>query len=126
MNYLIFSLHIQHVLHIQLKRICPPSSDNARPFVHLEPATSPVPHDEVVYIMVGVRIPRLESEDRSVGCRVELDHGLHGERSVDEVRWLIVHVLYVYDDALVVSVWNIWIEDKITVNLVRKHTQGNF
>lgn len=60
--------------------------------------------DEVVYVAVGVGVAGLQSEHVRVGRGVQLDHGLHRQRPVDEVRRLVVHVLYVDDDALVVRI----------------------
>ena len=56
--------------------------------------------------MVCVRIPRLEREDGGVWRCVELHNGLHGQRTVDKVRCLIVDVLHVDYDPLIVSIWN--------------------
>ena len=55
-------------------------------------------------IVIRVGVLGLEGEHPRVGRRVELDHRLHGERPVDEVGRLVVHVLDADDDALVVSV----------------------
>ena len=55
-------------------------------------------------VAVGVGVARLQREDMRVGRGVELDDRLHGQRPVDEVRRLVVHVLYVDDDSLIVSV----------------------
>ena len=55
-------------------------------------------------VVVGVRVLGLQREHPGVGRRVELDHGLHGERPVDEVGGLVVHVLDADDHALVVGV----------------------
>lgn len=60
--------------------------------------------DEVVNIVVGVGITRLQREHRRVGRRVQLHHRLHRQRPVDEVGRLVVHVLHVYDHPLVVRV----------------------
>ena len=40
----------------------------------------------------------------AVGQRVKLHHGLHGQRTVDEVGRLVVDVLHLDDDPLVVSI----------------------
>ena len=63
-----------------------------------------VPHKEVVEVVVGVRVLGLQGEHRGVGGSVELHHGLHGQRPVDEVRRLVVDVLHFDDDSLVVGV----------------------
>ena len=55
-------------------------------------------------VVVGVGVLGLQGEDPGVGRGVELDHGLHGERPVDEVRRLVVHVLDPDDHTLVVGV----------------------
>ena len=65
---------------------------------------TPVPDEEVVEVVVGVGVLGLEGEDRGVGGSVELDHGLHGQRSVDEVGRLVIDVLHFDDDSLVVRV----------------------
>lgn len=103
-TYLIFSLHIQHVFHIELERVGASRPDDTGPLVDFEPPSSPVPHDEVVDVVVGVRVPRLESEDWGIGCSVQLDHGLHGQWPVDEVGGLVVDIFDVDDHALVVRV----------------------
>lgn len=55
-------------------------------------------------VAIGVGISGLESEDVRVGWGVELHDRLHRQRSVDEIRWLVIHVLYVNDDALIVGI----------------------
>lgn len=55
-------------------------------------------------IVVGVRVPRLQGEDRCVRWRIELYHGLHWQRSVDEIGRFVVDIPDVDDDALVVGV----------------------
>ena len=55
-------------------------------------------------VMIGIQVPRLQCEDGRVGLGVQLDHGLHGQRPVDEVGVLVVVVLHADDDALVVLV----------------------
>ena len=55
-------------------------------------------------VMVGVRVLGLQGEHGGVGGSVELHHGLHGQRSVDEIRRLVVDVFHFDDDALVVSI----------------------
>ena len=49
----------------------------------------------------------LQSEDWRVWSRVELDHGLHGQRTVDKVWRLVVHVLDMDDHSLVVRICKI-------------------
>ena len=55
-------------------------------------------------VVVGIGVLGLEGEHRGVGRRVELDHGLHRQRPVDEVRRLVIDVLHLDDHPLVVSV----------------------
>ena len=55
-------------------------------------------------VVVGVWVTGLQREDGGVGRRVELHHRLHGQRPVDEVWRLVVHVLHVDDHSLVVCV----------------------
>ena len=55
-------------------------------------------------VVVGVRVLGLEGEHWSVGGSIQLHHGLHGQRPVDEVGRLIVDVLDFDDDSLVVSI----------------------
>ena len=55
-------------------------------------------------VMVGVRVLGLQGEHGRVGGSVQLHHGLHGQRPVDEVRRLVVDVLHFDDDSLVVGV----------------------
>lgn len=54
--------------------------------------------------MVGIRVASLQGEHRCVWWCVQLHDGLHWQWAVDEIRRLIVHILDVYDDALVVRV----------------------
>ena len=67
-------------------------------------------------VVISVGILGLESEDRGVGRSVELDHGLHGQRSVDEVGRLIIDILHLDDHPLIVSVYN-----KKILNTILKH-----
>lgn len=55
-------------------------------------------------VVVGIRVPGLQGEDRCVRGCVELHHGLHWQRSVDEIGRLVVDVPDVDDDALVVGI----------------------
>ena len=55
-------------------------------------------------VMVLVWVPGLQGEDWGVGGGVELDHGLHGQGAVDEVRRFIVDVGDLQDDPLVVRI----------------------
>ena len=55
-------------------------------------------------VVVGVRVLGLQGEHGGVGGSVQLHHGLHGQRSVDEIRRLVVDVFHFYDDTLVVGV----------------------
>ena len=132
---LVLGLDVEHVLHVELEGLRAAGAHHARPLVHLEPAAgcgkcyvtsaaSPklssnpatdcyrkplltsVPDEEVVEVVVGVRVLGLQREHRRVGRRVQLDHGLHRQRPVDEVRRLVVDVLDLDDDALVVRVCN--------------------
>ena len=63
-----------------------------------------VPDEEAVEVVVSVGVLGLESEHRGVGRRVKLDHGLHRQGPVDEVRGLVIDVLHLDDHSLVVSV----------------------
>ena len=65
---------------------------------------TPVSDEEVVDVVVSVRIPGLQGEDGRVGRCVELDDGLHRQRPVDEVRRFIVDVFHLDNDALVVRI----------------------
>lgn len=65
---------------------------------------TPIPDDEVMYTVIGVRVSRLKGENRSVWRGVQLDHSLHGERTIDEIRRLVVHVFNVYNHSLIVRV----------------------
>lgn len=56
---LILSLDVQHVFHVELEGVGAPRAHHAWPLVHLEPAPGSVSDDEVVDIVVCVRIPRL-------------------------------------------------------------------
>ena len=55
-------------------------------------------------VVVGVRVLGLQGEHGGVGGSVQLHHGLHGQRSVDEIRRLVVDVFHFDDDSLVVGV----------------------
>ena len=55
-------------------------------------------------VVIRVGVLGLEREDPGVGWRVKLDDGLHGQRPVDEVGRLIIHVFHLHDDTLVVGV----------------------
>lgn len=57
-----------------------------------------------MYAVIGVRIARLECENRRVRRRVQLHHGLHRKGPIDEVRRLVVNVFHVYDHSLIVGV----------------------
>ena len=81
-----------------------PRPHDSGTLVNLEPAAGAVSDEEVVEVVVGVGVLGLQREDARVGRRVELDDGLHGQRTVDEVGRLVVHVLDADDDALVVRV----------------------
>lgn len=70
---------------------------------HLSALTS-IPHDKIMNVMIRVGISRLQSEHMCVWRGVELNNSLHWQWSVDEVRWLVVHVLNVYDYPLIVGV----------------------
>ena len=70
-----------------------------------------VPDEEVVEVVICVRVLGLEGEHWGVGRRVELDHGLHRQGPVDEVRRLVIDVLHLDDHPLVVSVYNFEILD---------------
>ena len=63
-----------------------------------------VPDQEVVEVVVGVRVLGLQGEHGRVGRGVQLHHGLHGQRSVDEIRRLVVDVFHFDDDSLVVGI----------------------
>ena len=66
-----------------------------------------VPDEEVVEVVICVWVLGLEGEHWCVGRRVELDHGLHRQGPVDEVRGLVIDVLHLDDHSLVVSVCNV-------------------
>ena len=55
-------------------------------------------------VVVSVGVLGLEGEHGGVRRRVKLHHGLHGQRTVDEVGRLVVDVLHLDDDPLVVSI----------------------
>ena len=55
-------------------------------------------------VVVGVGVACLQGEDGRVGRGVELDDGLHRQRTVDEVRRLVVDVLHLDDHPLVVRI----------------------
>ncbi len=55
--------------------------------------------------MIGVWILGLQCENPGVGRRVQLDDRLHGQRPVDEVGRLVVHILDSDNHPLVVSVY---------------------
>ncbi len=59
---------------------------------------------EIMKIVIGVRILGLKREHPSVRGCVELDNGLHRQRTVDEIRWFIVHILHLDNDSLIVGV----------------------
>jgi hypothetical protein len=101
---LILSLHVQHILHIQLEQICAARPHHTRSFVHLKTPASSVANNEVVDVVIGVWIASLQCENWCVWRSVQLDHGLHGQGSVDEVGWLIVHIFHMDYDPLIVSV----------------------
>lgn len=101
---LIFCSNVEDILHVKLEGVGSPGADDSGSFVDLEAAAGSVSDDEVVDVVVGVGVSGLEGEHGRVGRRVQLHHRLHGQRPVDEVRRLIVHVLHVNDDALVVRV----------------------
>ena len=63
-----------------------------------------VPDQEVVEVVIGVGVLGLHGEHGGVGRSVQLHHGLHGQRSVDEIGRLVVDVFHFDDDALVVSI----------------------
>lgn len=68
-----------------------------------KPYTS-VTDEEVVDIVVGVRVAGLQSEDGRVGRGVELDHSLHGQGPIDEVRRFVVDIFHLHDHALIVRI----------------------
>jgi len=55
-------------------------------------------------IMIGIGISGLERENRSVGWCIQLNHRLHGQGAVDEIRGLIVHILHQDYHTLVVRI----------------------
>ena len=63
-----------------------------------------VSDQEVVEVVVSVRVLGLQGEHGGVGRGVQLHHGLHGQRSVDEIRRLVVDVFDFDDDTLVVRI----------------------
>ena len=63
-----------------------------------------VPDQEVVEVVVSVRVLGLQGEHGGVGGSVELHHRLHRQRPVDEVGRLVIDVLHLDDHTLVVRV----------------------
>jgi hypothetical protein len=63
-----------------------------------------IPDKEVMEVMIGIWIFGLKCKHSSVRRCVKLDNCLHGQRTIDEVRWLIVHIFHLDNYALVVSV----------------------
>lgn len=63
-----------------------------------------ISYDEIMDVMVSVRVSGLQSEHRSVWRSVELYHSLHWQWSIDETRRFVVDVFDMNDDPLVVSV----------------------
>ena len=78
-----------------------------------------VSDEEVMKIVIGVRIFGLKREHPSVGGCVELDDGLHRQRTVDEIRGFVVHVLHLDDDSLIVGVWGMY--NKINIKTVKRY-----
>ena len=70
----------------------------------IEKILTSVPDQEVVEVVVGVGVLGLQGEHGGVGRSVQLHHGLHGQRSVDEVRRLVVDVFHFDDHTLVVRI----------------------
>ena len=70
----------------------------------IEKILTSVPDQEVVEVVVGVGVLGLQGEYGGVGRSVQLHHGLHGQRSVDEVRRLVVDVFHFDDHTLVVRI----------------------
>ena len=75
-------------------------------------------------VVVLVRIPGLQGEHGGVGRRIEFNHCLHGQRPVDEVRGLIVHIRDEKDNTLVVGVCKnvmelgIWRDEEQDCNII--------
>ena len=70
----------------------------------IEKILTSVPDQEVVEVVGGVGVLGLQGEHGGVGRSVQLHHGLHGQRSVDEVRRLVVDVFHFDDHTLVVRI----------------------
>ena len=87
---------------------CKPGRDISFPPTdcYRKPLLTSVPDEEVVEVVVCVRVLGLQREHGRVGRRVQLDHGLHRQRPVDEVGRLVIDVLDLDDDTLVVRVCN--------------------
>jgi hypothetical protein len=61
--------------------------------------------EEIVNVVVSVRIPGLQREDGRVGRCVQLDDGLHRQRPVNEIGRLVIDVLHLDDHTLVVRIY---------------------
>jgi hypothetical protein len=56
---LVLGFHVQYVLHVQLKEVSTSSPNHAGSLVHFKPAPRPVPDDEIMDVVVGIRVSSL-------------------------------------------------------------------
>lgn len=89
---LIFRLHIQHILHVELEQVSSARSDHAGSLVDFKAPTSSVTHDEVVDVVVSVGVAGLQSENRGVWWCIQLHDRLHRQGAVDEVGRFVVDI----------------------------------
>lgn len=66
--------------------------------------TCTVPHNEIVDVVVSVRVSRLQGKNGRVRGCIQLHHSLHGQRAVDEIRRFIIDIPHVNNYALVVGI----------------------
>lgn len=72
--------------------------------VNISPSTSTVTDNEVMNIMVCVRVSCLKRKNWCIWWGIQLNNGLHRQWTIDEIWWLVVNVLHMDDDALIVGV----------------------
>lgn len=106
-SHLILRFDVKHVLHVKLKRVGPSGTDDSGSLVDFESSAGSVSNDEVMDIMVGVRVPGLKREDWCVWSSIQLHYSLHWKRTIDKIRGFIVHILNVDYYSLIVRIWNI-------------------
>jgi hypothetical protein len=63
-----------------------------------------VSHEEIVKIVIGIRVFGLQRKHPSVWGCVKFDDSLHRQGTVDEIRWFVVYVLHLDNDSLIVGV----------------------